>query len=211
MSRQLGIFGSSGMAKECRDITDELGLEAVFIARAGEDLAQLRLDAPVISESDLARYADLACVIGVGEPALRRTLARRHASRRFANLIHPAASFGRGQRERVERQQGVIVCAGARLSCDIAVGDFTLFNLNSTVNHDCLIGDFATLSPQACVLGNVAVGEGAWVGAGAVIHQGTLQAKLSLGAFCVIGAGAVVLSDCQAEGVYAGVPARKLS
>ena len=81
MSRQLGIFGSSGMAKECRDITDELGLEAVFIARAGEDLAQLRLDAPVISESDLARYADLACVI---------TFTRNNWSNKTGEAVAPA-------------------------------------------------------------------------------------------------------------------------
>jgi len=208
MNRQLGIFGTGGMARECRDIAEVLGLEVLFIARDGQALPDL--GAAVIAEADLSRYPDLACVLGVGEPALRRRLARRHGLRRFANLIHPLASFGHGQRQRVERQQGVIVCAGVRLSCDIAVGDFSLFNLNATVSHDCLIGDFATVSPQACVLGNVQVGEAAWIGAGAVVRQGQPGQPLRIGADCIIGAGAVVLSDCPGPGTYVGVPARKI-
>lgn len=49
----------------------------------------------------------------------------------------------------------------------------------------------------------IIVGDGAWVGAYARILPG-----VTIGAGCVIAAGAVVTRDTEADGVYAGVPAR---
>jgi acetyltransferase-like isoleucine patch superfamily enzyme len=51
----------------------------------------------------------------------------------------------------------------------------------------------------------VQVGDGCWIGAGAIILPG-----VTVGAGCVIAAGAVVTRDCEPDGLYAGVPARRL-
>lgn len=51
----------------------------------------------------------------------------------------------------------------------------------------------------------VSIGDGSWVGAGAIILPG-----VTIHEGCVIGAGAVVVSDCEPHGVYAGVPARRI-
>ncbi|WP_276548835.1 acyltransferase [Brachybacterium muris] len=52
---------------------------------------------------------------------------------------------------------------------------------------------------------SITVGDGAWIGAGAIILPG-----VAIGAGCIVGAGAVVTADCLPNSVYAGVPARKL-
>jgi sugar O-acyltransferase (sialic acid O-acetyltransferase NeuD family) len=209
--RRIGIFGTSGMAREARDIAVDLGLSVVFVAYNRDELAACGESEEVILEADVERYADMPYVIGIGEGAVRRKVAQRFADKvGFRNLIHPAATFGKGQRKQVESRQGVIVCAGARLTSNIVVGDFTIFNINATVSHDCIIGDFVTVCPQACVLGNVEVKSGAWVGAGAIINQGNAQAKTTIGANAMIGSGAVVVRDCEADAVYVGVPARKI-
>ena len=49
------------------------------------------------------------------------------------------------------------------------------------------------------------VGEGVFVGAGA-----TVLPRVSLADYVVVGAGSVVLEDLSAEGVYAGIPSRRL-
>jgi acetyltransferase-like isoleucine patch superfamily enzyme len=67
-----------------------------------------------------------------------------------------------------------------------------------------------TISPQACILGNVEIKSGAWIGAGATINQGTNLSKRMIGFNTIIGSGAVVLRDCDADSVYVGVPARKI-
>ena len=51
---------------------------------------------------------------------------------------------------------------------------------------------------------------GAWIGAGALINQGNYEAKTMIGENTMIGSGAVVVGDCEANSVYAGVPARKI-
>jgi acetyltransferase-like isoleucine patch superfamily enzyme len=48
----------------------------------------------------------------------------------------------------------------------------------------------------------IELGDGAWLGAGAIVLPG-----VRVGAGCVIAAGAVVTTDCEPNGLYAGVPA----
>ncbi|MBF0744105.1 acyltransferase [Micrococcus yunnanensis] len=51
----------------------------------------------------------------------------------------------------------------------------------------------------------VVIGDGTWIGAGAIILPG-----VTVGAGCIVAAGAVVTKDCAPNGLYAGVPARRL-
>lgn len=49
----------------------------------------------------------------------------------------------------------------------------------------------------------VSIGAGAWIGAGSIILPG-----VSVGAGAVVAAGSVVSASCDADALYAGVPAR---
>lgn len=51
----------------------------------------------------------------------------------------------------------------------------------------------------------IVIGSGAWIGAGALVLP---SVRIEDG--CVIAAGAVVTADCAANGLYAGVPARRI-
>jgi sugar O-acyltransferase (sialic acid O-acetyltransferase NeuD family) len=211
MTKRIGIFGTSGMAREASDIADALGLSVVFVAHDSAEFTTLSETGDSILESDVERFKDMPFLIGIGEGAIRRKIATHFVGKiKFGNLIHPTATFGRRQRERLESRQGIIISAGVRFTSNIVVGDFTIFNLNATVSHDCVIGDFVTISPQACILGNVEIKSGAWIGAKATINQGTNVSKRMIGPNTIIGSGAVVLNDCDADSVYAGVPARKI-
>lgn len=53
------------------------------------------------------------------------------------------------------------------------------------------------------VTGAIRIGRGAWIGAGAVVLPG-----VTVGAYSVVGAGAVVRHDVEPYSVVAGVPAR---
>jgi acetyltransferase-like isoleucine patch superfamily enzyme len=56
----------------------------------------------------------------------------------------------------------------------------------------------------------VEIKSGVWIGASATINQGTNVSKRMIGPNTIIGSGAVILHDCDADSVYAGVPARKI-
>lgn len=55
------------------------------------------------------------------------------------------------------------------------------------------------------LLRGITVGDGCWIGTRATILPG-----VEIGDGCVIAAGAVVTRDCDANGLYAGVPARRV-
>lgn len=56
----------------------------------------------------------------------------------------------------------------------------------------------------AAIASPVSIGDGCWIGAGATILPG-----VSIGSGCIIAAGSVVTKDCQPNGEYVGVPARR--
>ncbi|NCT37386.1 acyltransferase [Bacillus sp. EB93] len=51
----------------------------------------------------------------------------------------------------------------------------------------------------------IRVGDGCWIGTRAIIMPG-----VTIGEGCIIAAGAVVTKDCEPNGLYAGVPAKRI-
>ncbi len=210
MSR-IGIFGTSGMAREAGDIAWELGLEPVYVARDQAELDACAYPGQVILESDVDQSREMGYVIGIGDNSIRMHIAQRYSGRlRFTNLIHPSASFGKGQRELLDVKQGVIVCAGVRFTNNIQVGDFCIFNLNSTISHDVVIDECVYVAPGAHITGNVHIETRVWIGIGVAINQGTENLKRRIGADTTIGSGSVVVRDCEPNAIYVGIPARRI-
>ena len=208
---KLGIFGTSGFAREVGDIAEALGHEPIYLAANADELVAWTFDQPTILESELETLGSIPFAIGIGENRIRERVATRYRDRlSFPNLIHPSSSFGRGQRPSIEAQRGVIVCAGVRFTSNIKVGDFCIFNLNATVGHDCIFEDFTNIAPGANISGNVRVAARALIGTGAAINQGSNTEKLVIGADTAIGSGSVVVKSTEASAVYVGIPAKRI-
>jgi hypothetical protein len=126
LSNRIGIFGTSGMAREAGDIAWASGLEPVYVAHNESELQAWNFPEPVILEKEIERYADMPFVIGIGQNNIRKAIAVRFQGLlQFSNLIHPSATFGRGQRKVLDSCKGSIVAAGARLTSGIVIGDFS--------------------------------------------------------------------------------------
>jgi maltose O-acetyltransferase len=54
-------------------------------------------------------------------------------------------------------------------------------------------------------MGPIVIGDGCWLGA-----RSTVLTGVTIGPGCVIAAGALVTSNCAADGLYVGVPARRV-
>ncbi len=119
---------------------------------------------------------------------------------RYATLIDPAVI----RSDLVEIGEGCIICAGTILTVDIRIGRHTIINLDCTIGHDAVLGDFTTLYPGVHVSGAVETEGESEFGTGAQIIQGIHIHKET-----IIGAGSVVIRDITEPGTYVGVPARK--
>ena len=209
--KTLGIFGTSGFAREVDDIAYALGWHTVFIARDAAERDTWSGPGDAMLENELGTNTGWQFTIGIGDNAVRQKVAQRFAGQlNFINLLHPSASFGRGQQALIAARRGVIVCAGVRFTNNIQVGNFSIFNLNVTVGHDVIVEDFVNISPGANISGNVHIGTRCWVGTGSALNQGTPGAKLHIGADTMVGSGSVVVRDCEQGAVYVGIPAKRI-
>jgi acetyltransferase-like isoleucine patch superfamily enzyme len=92
---------------------------------------------------------------------------------------------------------GAVVNPGAR------VGAFCILNTNSSIDHDCILEDYASLAPGVVTGGGVVIGRYTAIGIRATVVHG-----VRIGEHSVIGAGATVLHDIPDHVVAYGTPAR---
>jgi sugar O-acyltransferase (sialic acid O-acetyltransferase NeuD family) len=212
---QIAIYGGGGFAREVAWLAGESGdeqrsYEAVcFIDDDKSAQGNLLNGIPVMSLEEARSLFPDACVVsGVGSPRTRQTVMERAkaAGFTFATLIHARVEYSRW----VTVGPGTVICAGNILTTNIALGCHTQINLDCTIGHDVIMGDYTTLAPGVHVSGCVHFGQRVYVGTGAVILNGTREQPLTIGDDAVIGAGACVLGAVPADTTVVGVPAKPL-
>jgi sugar O-acyltransferase (sialic acid O-acetyltransferase NeuD family) len=100
---------------------------------------------------------------------------------------------------------GVMIAANATINPLAEIGRGVICNTSSSIDHECIIGDFTHIAPGAVLCGNVKVGRSTFIGANSVIRQGII-----IGNNVTIGAGTVVVKDIPDNSTVIGNPARKL-
>lgn len=86
------------------------------------------------------------------------------------------------------------------------IGDNAIIRSAAHISHHCRVDSHAFISAGVTLGGNVHIGEQTFIGVGAVLRDGLHIAERTF-----IGAGAVVVADTEADGVYIGNPAKKIS
>jgi sugar O-acyltransferase (sialic acid O-acetyltransferase NeuD family) len=198
MGGRLAIVGAGGMGRELVRAARAVPEEIVLVSDAPADGADY-----IVIGFDGLRADDRICV-AVGSPRLRRQLAERCAGFAFASVMAPTALLDPTARV----GEGLMLCDVAMINSRAVIGRHFLCNYYSHVSHDCVIGDFVTFSPRVSCCGTVHIGDDVFIGAGAVIRNGTPDRPLRIGAGAVIGMGAVVVEDVPEGAKVLGVPAR---
>lgn len=195
------------MGQEVADLARAAGLAVLgFVDDAPGLVGQTVLGIPVLGGRDWITGPDRAAIfVAIGAPAARRRAVESlQASGVPAPpaLIHPSAYVGLG----CAVAPGTVVAAGATLTADVQVGSCVIVNAGATVSHNSVLADYATVAPGVHLAGRTHVEEGADVGIGASVIQG-----LTIGAWSVVGAGAVVIRDVGANETVVGCPARVIA
>lgn len=214
MRRPLIILGTSGLAREMAMVAEHVNAREHrweirgFIGEPGCEVGRSLGSGPILGDDAwlLGQDIEADLVIGIGYPKVRAKVLARYLAQgarfQFPNLVHPKTTC---DFRRVELGRGNVITAGCAFTCDIVVGDFNLFNLNTTVGHDDRIGSYNVFNPSVNLSGAVTVGDRVLVGTGAQVLEG-----LSIGSDATVGAGAVVRANVEAGTTVVGVPARPL-
>jgi sugar O-acyltransferase (sialic acid O-acetyltransferase NeuD family) len=124
----------------------------------------------------------------------------------FISLIHPNVEMSKW----VEIGEGAVICAGNILTTNIWLHDHVQINMDCTIGHDVVMGDYATLAPGVHLSGYVHVGKRVYIGTGANIVNGTKDNPIIIGDDAVVGAGACVIRSVPSGDTVAGVPAKSI-
>ena len=143
-------------------------------------------------------------ILAIGDPLIKQKLGTRLEGipgLQFPTLVHPRAILQ--DREYIHIGAGSVITAGCILTTDIQIGNHVLINLNCTVGHNTVVGDYSSIMPGVNLAGQVTIGASVLVGSGADILNG-----IEIGDHSRVGAGAVVTKDVPAGVVVVGVPAK---
>lgn len=113
------------------------------------------------------------------------------------NAIHKRAYVA----PNVTLGNGVMVSAGSVVNSGVVLGSGVICNTNSTIEHECEIGDYSHIAPGTVLCGAVRVGSNSFIGAGSVIKQ-----NIVIGDNVIVGAGTVVLNDIKEGSKVVGNP-----
>lgn len=211
----VAIYGAGGFAREVAWLIETINQieEQYQLVGFVDDNPKLRgqsiNDIAVLNLEDLLTQHPASRVVGaIGNPQTRQTLMERvaQAGLAFETLLHPRAERSRW----IEYGEGIVICAGNILTTNIKLGDHVQINLDCTIGHDVIMGEYTTLAPGVHVSGWVHFGKRVYVGTGAVIINGTSEKPLVIGDDAVIGAGACVTKSVESGLTVVGVPARPL-
>lgn len=195
--RETLLYAADGLCPTKKDINERI----VFMVDENYFDRNTIMDVPVIklSEFDPEQYE---VVIAVADPLARKDIARRLPKEtKYTSVIHSKAMVTQWASIGV----GAIVAPGSIITCNIAIGIHAHINLNTTIGHDCKIGDFFTTAPGVNISGNCTIGDFVYVGTNASIRE-----KILICDNVTIGMGSVILKNIEEPGTYIGNPARKL-
>ena len=213
MTTLYAIYGASGCGRSLMPVARQQlarasdASEIVFIDDALDLIAEVNGHRAMnyqtfLNESASEKYVQIA----IANSRVREKIAYRLE----AEGIHLWSIYADNivLMDQADRAMGAALSPFVSITSNIKIGKCFHANLYSYVEHDCVIGDFVTFAPGVKCNGNIHIQDHAYIGAGAMIKQGTPDQPLIIGAGAVVGMGAVVTKSVPAYATVVGNPAR---
>lgn len=146
-------------------------------------------------------FVDIFIAVGNGSlrNEIRNRLLGRYQRLRFPSFVHHTALVS----DSAALADGVMVMPFAYVGPNCSVGELSLLNTRSTLEHDCHMGYCSTLAPGVTTGGNVCIGNFADLSIGVVVSR-----SVCIGHHSVVGAGSYVHCDVPDGTLVYGSPAK---
>ncbi|WP_417466251.1 NeuD/PglB/VioB family sugar acetyltransferase [Kordiimonas sp.] len=153
----------------------------------------------------MTKFSDLCGVIGVGNNQYRvdiaAAVAQASPALSWVSIIHESAIISQG----ATIEPGAVLMPGTIVNTGVHIGRHALINSGSIIEHDNKIADFASTGPGVTTGGNVQLGQASHLGIGSTVKHG-----VTIGRNVVVGGQSFVCKDLEDDGLYYGVPAKKI-
>ncbi len=143
--------------------------------------------------------------IGIAFPKSKRKIIEIlsfNPTLKFPTLIHPKAWISSG----VSIGRGCIIYPGISINYGSKIKDFVCINMNCSLGHHTVVGNYSSLAPGIKTGGNTVMEEGTDMGIGASTLQG-----IRIGADSIVGGQAMVVEDVEAGSTVVGIPAKMIN
>ena len=216
MTKLYAIYGASGCGRSLMPVARQQlaresdASEIVFIDDALESVAEVNGHRAMnylafLNETASEKYVQIA----IANSHVRQKIAQR--LKMDGIQLWSIIADNVVLMDQLELAEGSALSPFVTIGSNVRIGKCFQANLYSYVEHDCVIEDFVTFAPGVKCNGNIHIQDHVYIGAGAVIRQGTPDQPLIIGAGAVVGMGAVVTKSVPAGVTVVGNPARILT
>lgn len=190
------LIGSGGFARE---IKHHMNCDLTFFV---DDPYWVEGDSNLLPLSSF-NPNEYEVLVAIGNPLDRYNVVNRLPKEtKYFSFIHPSAII---LDDSIKIGEGSIICAGSILTTNIKIGKHTHINLQTTIGHDCVIGDFFTTAPGAKISGNCKIGNRVYIGTNVSIRE-----KILICDDVTVGLGSGVVKNILESGTYVGCPVKKI-
>ena len=211
-----GLIGAGGHGREvmpmlrstCREEIASGDAELVFVVEGVTGIAEVN-GYPVISLEEFYSLPNPKRFnVAIGDSKTRARIAEACLKQQ----IEPFSIIADGVvlLDMNELGMGCMISTQTVITSNVKIGRFFHANCQCNIAHDCIIGDYVTFAPGVKCNGNVVIGDHAYIGAAAVIKQGSQGRPMVIGEGAVVAMGAVVTRDVPPFARVVGNPARLL-
>lgn len=213
--RKLIVIGGKGngtvIASAVEDIIADGGdWEILGFLNDGEE--EIIDGYPVLGKpEDVKRYSQKDCYffyslisVKVSGPRVERLKRLEAPVEKFATLVHPNARVSRN----VQLGYGVAVGPFTFIGPNARLGNHILVHGHCYVARDTILKSYCYLAPRATVGAEVVVEEGAYLGMASTVE--IVREPVVVGAWSVVGMGAVAFHSIPPYVIVVGVPARSI-
>ena len=198
------LIGAGGHATSCIEaIEAENKKEIVGLIGTPAEIGKKLLGYEVLgSEKDFVALLELTSnlILGIGQiksPNLRIEIKEKYIKNGFTfeSVISPTAQISK----HAVIGAGTVIMHRVVINAGVKIGDYSIINTGSIIEHDSKIGNFSHISTGVISNGKTSIGNNTFVGSGTIIME-----QIKIGDNCIIGMGQQVRHDLSDYSKYVG-------